>query len=441
MAEGRSPGSRPAARNPVFLALVGLICIALGVALVRWESFLFGPSEPPLVVTGPPEAPSPAPPSAALPPARTARSGPAAPRVAISRNTAALPLARSTQSPPGARPAETTANPAAAPLARMTGNAPAASAAPGTPGTPAAPLADTSPSAHTAPAVPATLQRPTLQRPTLQQHSGPSFDVVRVDPSGNTVIAGRAPAGSTVTVTAGGTVVGTTRSDPDGQWVLAPDKPLPPGGRTLALSASLPNGTTVAGSEKVVVVVSHQNAAPPVALLDSPVRPRLIEAPPPASGGVGTFSLDLIQYGTQGSVSLAGRAPPGTELRIYLDNHLLGDVRADASGHWSLALDRQVAPGMHQVRLDRISPAGKVLARLAVPFDRAALPVAPGASEITVVQPGQCLWLIAQHVYGNGLRFTLIFQANRSQIRNPNLIYPGQVFTLPAPASAAGAHG
>lgn len=321
---------------------------------------------------------------------------------------------------------------------------------------PVVPLASTSQSTLTALPAPVTAHTPTAPlasgaqnvpaalpaRTTPEEQTAtPSFDVVRVDPSGHTVIAGRAPAGSTVTVTAGRAVIGTTRSDPDGQWVLAPDKPLSAGGRTLTLSASLPSGTTVVGSEKVVVVVPHQNAAPPVALLEAPSRPRLIEAPPPAGGGESKFGLDLIQYGTHDSVILAGRAPPGTEIRIYLDNHLLGDVRADANGHWSLALDHQVAPGMHQVRLDQISPAGKVLARLALPFDRAAQPIPPGASEITVVQPGQCLWLIAQRVYGSGVRYTLIFQANRSQIRNPNLIYPGQVFTLPAPESATGAPG
>lgn len=261
---------------------------------------------------------------------------------------------------------------------------------------------------------------------------------MRVDPSGHTVIAGRAPGGSTVTVTAGQAVIGTTTADPEGQWVLAPDEPLPAGARTLALAANLPDGATVAGSSKVVVIVPNRNnAAPAVALLDSPARPRLIEAPPPAGGAVSAVSLDLIQYGAHNSVSLAGRAPPNTEIRIYLDDHLLGDVHTDATGHWLLALDRTVAPGMHQVRLDQIAAGGKVVARLQLPFDRTALPVPPGASDITVVEPGQCLWLIAQRVYGNGVRYTLIYQANRSQIRNPNLIYPGQVFTLPAPVSAA----
>ncbi len=270
----------------------------------------------------------------------------------------------------------------------------------------------------------------------------PSFDIVRVDRSGHTVIAGRAPAGSEVTVTEGSKVIGTTRSDAEGEWVLAPDRPLPGGGRTLALSARLPSGRLMAGREKVVVVVPHQGAGPPVALLESRAgprgAPRLIQ-PPGARHGTGpAVGLDLVQYGSGGTVSLAGRAPPGALLRVYLDDHLLGDARADDAGEWSLTLDRPLTPGLHRLRLDQISPAGKVLARLAVPFDRTAQPMPPGGGQVVVVQPGQCLWLIAERVYGNGVRYTLIFQANRSQIRNPNLIYPGQVFTLPSAAPTGG---
>ena len=38
---------------------------------------------------------------------------------------------------------------------------------------------------------------------------------------------------------------------------------------------------------------------------------------------------------------------------------------------------------------------------------------------------------IARAHYGEGFRYTTIFEANKEQIRDPNLIYPGQTFTLP----------
>lgn len=48
------------------------------------------------------------------------------------------------------------------------------------------------------------------------------------------------------------------------------------------------------------------------------------------------------------------------------------------------------------------------------------------------VKSGDCLWNIAKHFYGNGSKYTKIYEANKDKIRNPNLIYSGQVLTIPA---------
>ena len=54
----------------------------------------------------------------------------------------------------------------------------------------------------------------------------------------------------------------------------------------------------------------------------------------------------------------------------------------------------------------------------------------PRVSLITV-QPGHTLWHISRERYGAGEQYVIIYRANRSQIRDPDLIYPGQIFTLP----------
>jgi len=58
---------------------------------------------------------------------------------------------------------------------------------------------------------------------------------------------------------------------------------------------------------------------------------------------------------------------------------------------------------------------------------------APAASQTYTVVKGDCLWNIAKKYYGNGSKYTVIYEANKSVIGgNPNLIYPGQVLTIPA---------
>ena len=53
------------------------------------------------------------------------------------------------------------------------------------------------------------------------------------------------------------------------------------------------------------------------------------------------------------------------------------------------------------------------------------------ASGTAIIRRGDNLWTIARRVYGDGLKYTTIYRANRDQIRNPARIYPGQVFDLP----------
>jgi nucleoid-associated protein YgaU len=48
-----------------------------------------------------------------------------------------------------------------------------------------------------------------------------------------------------------------------------------------------------------------------------------------------------------------------------------------------------------------------------------------------IIRRGDNLWTIARRVYGEGIKYTTIYQANTGQIRDPDRIYPGQVFDLP----------
>lgn len=111
----------------------------------------------------------------------------------------------------------------------------------------------------------------------------PSFDVVRVGPQGNAVLAGRAEPGATVVVTDGDATLGQTRADDRGEWVLTPGSPLAPGGRELNLSARTAAGLDVKGGDTVLLAVPAPVAAPSpvVALLVPPAgAPRVLQGAP-----------------------------------------------------------------------------------------------------------------------------------------------------------------
>ena len=57
-----------------------------------------------------------------------------------------------------------------------------------------------------------------------------------------------------------------------------------------------------------------------------------------------------------------------------------------------------------------------------------------GVMQVTV-QPGFTLWAIARENYGDGVQYVQVFEANRDRIRDPDLIYPGQIFEVPGQAT------
>jgi nucleoid-associated protein YgaU len=295
----------------------------------------------------------------------------------------------------------------------------------------------------------------------------PRFDVVRVGARGSAVIAGRAAPGAEVILFAdNGRELGRARADRRGEFVILPAESLPPGTMELSLRARL-GDQEMAGPDTVVLVVpdtasqmaeAQRPAAPAQPAAEAPAPtgplavlipsrpeaagPRLLQAPEPAPAARGAprLGIDSVEYDQAGSMRFAGAAPPGTTLRLYVDEKYIGDAVADAQGRWALMPETQPSIGRHRLRVDQISPAdGRVLARAEVPFQREELPAEAFSEQRIVVQPGNNLWRIARATYGRGTRYTVIYQANKDQIADPNRIFPGQVFALPTaqPAPAA----
>ena len=330
------------------------------------------------------------------------------------------------------------------------------------------------------PAIPAAPAPPDLSAPNTEAARAdtntaaaqaamvpPRFDVVRVGARGSAVVAGRAAPGAEVILFAdNGRELGRARADRRGEFVILPAESLPPGTMELSLRARL-GDQEMAGPDTVVLVVpdtasqmaeAQRPAAPAQPAAEAPAPtgplavlipsrpeaagPRLLQAPEPAPAARGAprLGIDSVEYDQAGSMRFAGAAPPGTTLRLYVDEKYIGDAVADAQGRWALMPETQPSIGRHRLRVDQISPAdGRVLARAEVPFQREELPAEAFAEQRIVVQPGNNLWRIARATYGRGTRYTVIYQANKDQIADPNRIFPGQVFALPTaqPAPAA----
>ena len=280
----------------------------------------------------------------------------------------------------------------------------------------------------------------TVSRPTPEPEAEgvaslivPSFDIARIDSTGEAVIAGRAEPGSEVILRANGREIARETADSRGEWVMTVTTPLAEGDQELTLDMILPDGRVITSEQVVVVAVPERpDMRPLVMLSEEGQASRILQRAESDGVAAGGLSLDIVDYDQVGAVVLQGRAEPGMLVRAYVNNRRIGDAQADEDGNWKIVPDQSIQPGTYTLRIDQLGPDGQVLARVEVPFERVAPQAVIQASEgQVIVQPGNSLWRIARRMYGEGVQYTVIYRANKDQIRDPDLIYPGQIFDVP----------
>jgi len=263
-------------------------------------------------------------------------------------------------------------------------------------------------------------------------------------------------------------VVDTTAEAPE---VVAPDAPTAPAQAAASLAET---GVVAAPAQQQISVATAVPAAPsdpasaalqpvqpvapvaaapaaPVAILLSGDTARVLQSPDSAAPP-GAISIDAISYTAGGAVALSGRGEARAFVRLYLDNRAVLETGIAADGAWAGTLPG-VAPGVYTLRADQVSAQGQVTSRFETPFQRedpealavavpapapsgatpaatATAAAAPGKVSITV-QPGFTLWQIARDTYGDGMLYVRVYDANKTLIGDPDLIYPGQVFAVP----------
>jgi nucleoid-associated protein YgaU len=296
----------------------------------------------------------------------------------------------------------------------------------------------------------------TVQVVVAPEPVAPSFDTVRVETSGETVIAGRAAPDTEVIAKLNGDVIATTKTTADGSFVMIPAKPLPAGAGTLSLETNAAGSTQVSAATVAVAVKPPGVGESTVAVLTPGEPTKIIQVP---AAPANTVVLDAVDYDASGNIVFSGRGKPGSVIRLYVDNNIVGEMKADETGKWNYVGTNVVAPGTHNLRADEIAADGSVASRVELPFLReapatvaaaaepapapvaavpavepspvaAAAPAAPQPTRI-VIQPGNNLWTLSRQIYGAGRNYTVIYEANKDQIRNPRLIYPGQIITAP----------
>jgi nucleoid-associated protein YgaU len=262
----------------------------------------------------------------------------------------------------------------------------------------------------------------------------PRFDLVRIELDGSAVIAGQAAPNAQVTIFANDAVIAEVKANPSGAFVAMVDAPVEDGTTVLRLRTKGFSGIERSSTENIYVLGRSRNTdnEPPTVVRSSDAGIKLER--PSSLPKVNRVQLDVISYREDGEVVLSGRGRPFNTVRVYVDNRVQVEVQVPGSGDWQTPLEG-LAEGKYTLRLDEIDAEGKVTSRLSSPFARSTPPEPAENTDHhpaqVTIQPGNNLWTIAENHYGSGVRYTRIYAANQDLIEDPDLIFPGQIFSLP----------
>jgi nucleoid-associated protein YgaU len=209
----------------------------------------------------------------------------------------------------------------------------------------------------------------------------PTFDIVRAEPTGELVIAGRAEPGWSVSVESGGRVIGETKANENGEWVLESLAPLAAGEHSLSLKATeRPGSPAQDGQQRIALSILPKEKREPVValteqgkatrLLQQPAQGQTGEAPQPAK--VTFNALDYEKTVQEGKIYLSGEGPANGRVMLYINNAFIGMAAVGADGQWTFSGASDLPPGDHVIRADSVDiGTGKVIARAEVNFEQA----------------------------------------------------------------------
>ena len=276
----------------------------------------------------------------------------------------------------------------------------------------------------------------------LEQVDSVSVDVFRVDEFGNIISAGKVSREAKIEILADNKkIIGADKTEADGSFVIFGKVQSTGLVQTVKIRGLIEDK----GEEKIVDSADLFFVLPQVEKNNEKEVNKIEKKPlivrddgndlkilaPIQVSSVDSITLDTISYTQDSSTELAGRARLDNTIRIYLNNKLESEVKVNESGAWKTTLS-DIQAGVYTLRLDELNDNGIVEGRLELPFKKEdeALIQAMGEGSITV-QPGNSLWRIARKYYGKGIQYVEIFERNSHLIKDPDLIYPGQVFSLP----------
>jgi nucleoid-associated protein YgaU len=271
-----------------------------------------------------------------------------------------------------------------------------------------------------APSVPEPIVRPVVAK---KIYNTPSFDLVRIEKTGNIIVAGRNPKESNISVVINKKVVATVHTNKDGEFVYAPNDALKPGNYVISL---IDTDKNIKSEDSVFIYISERGYKNSVSLLMTKNGSKIMQSPVLADGDLVVSKIDYLDTGR---MIITGRALPRLRVSLSLNDKYLGFARVSDYKNFGLGADvGELKSGeKYKINIRLHDGEGTTIADIEHEF---VMPEMTGDDNtFYTVRRGDCLWIIARNFLRRGILFTMI--AERNTIKNPDLIYPDQLLQIP----------
>ena len=274
------------------------------------------------------------------------------------------------------------------------------------------------------------------------------LEVVRVKPDGSLVIAGKGLPNSKIEIISNSEVIAVTNSDNIGDFVAVPEKQLKTGEYFLSFKQTTKDKKVIIAEKSVAInVTGNQDDIPIVAIVDGKgkLSVKVIQAP-----GIGEKEvpnqnnektnnnlikepqikiLAITHDSKVGQLVLSGIAYNGVQVNAGFTGKETSSTKIN-NGEWSLSIPGKLIVGKQKVFAVLLGKNGKVLSENSFVINGKSIENANGKTLI-IVQKGDALWNIAYQRLGLGNRYVDIVELNKDKIKDPDLIYPQQLFIIP----------
>ena len=277
----------------------------------------------------------------------------------------------------------------------------------------------------------------------------PEIDIIKVSPDGSFVIAGKGQPNSNINILNKGDLIDSSIVDSDGNWVVVSKENLKTGDNLISIDQINNNGLVLRHKQLFITKIDEHKKDQPlvisvpnkngenISIIQQPSEKQknykvendlVIQKKIKSDKKI--FNVKTIFFNENGFVSIQGKVNFGKRIELYINKKIMETIKIENS-KWQYNSDKIIDYGLHDLLVVLKSDKDEILDKITLPFMRVEMPYNDVPENFILIKPGDMLWTIAYRLYGDPFKYIQIFEENKDQITNPDLIFPGQLFSIP----------